>query len=1352
MHFLSFVNPTYLYVCLASLSFSRGEVVISEFLASNSGVLGAGFFDEDGDSSDWIEIENRGASDVDLSNYRLVDHIDDVATATNGWVFPDVTLESGSFLVVFASSKDRRVDLSGNTVSTLHTNFGLSADGEYLALIDSAGAVLSEFAPSYPAQMQDISYGLGGPSNDVRGFFTDPTPGSQNTVSTSGQVADTNFSVSRGLYDAPFNLEITSETLESEIRFTTDGSTPSETNGIIYSGPIAITGTTVVRAAAFRSGLFPTNVDTQSYLFLDDVRTQFSNGNAPVGWPSGSVNGQVYNYGMDARISNEGNAQEMIAALSAIPSVMLTSDVGNFTNSEDGINSNASTRGLEQPGNIEIIGGSEDLNISARCGLRIRGGASRRSSNPKHAFRTFFRSEYGDSTLAFPIFGAEGVDEFRRIDFRTAQNYSWSLEGDTEQNTFIREVLGRDLQAANGDPHTRSRYYHLYLNGIYWGLYMSQERAQADWGSSYLGGDSDEYDALKSSGTASPDGSGAGATRYDSEATDLNVEPAIPFQGTDVLGADWRRLWELMQEQTQAGNATAARYFEMQGLNPDGTRNPDFPVLLDVDNLINYMLILGFTGSYDSGLSAFVGAANNWNSVRNAVDDDRGFVHLIHDAEHSLGAGPRWAANNDRINTSNGLEGLNNFAMSNPQFFHIQLTRSTPEYRERMANLAQAALFNGGFLSPERVMELFEARRQVVDSVILAESARWGDFHADRVNDPATKADWEGAAESLRQLLVTRGEVFLGHLRAGNLYPDLVAPNYAPVERFVSVGENVTLSAGAGVIYYTIDGSDPSLPDGTVNPAAFSSGSGGSGITGFARNSDWTFLDTGVDLGSSDITVGNNAYSRSNWKHPDFDDSGWSAGPGILGFGLLGNGLTTPVATLMGQGTGPTGGNPLTSYLRRTFTVDDASAITSFTGSLLADDGAIIYLNGVQVFRENMPNGTVNFNTAAARAATNESDYSLVSFNPADLVDGENTLAVELHQTSLTSSDLGFDMDLSLLNTGGTLVTINGPVTLNARAFFDGEWSALSTNYYTTAVGPEVGDLLISEINYHPLAPDSASELAISDNDDDFEFIELINITNHDLELKGVSLSEQVVGNELEGVRFVFEEGLIIAPGDRVLVVSNREAFLSRYPDAASSVVGEFAGGLSNSGESLQLLNLGEEILSSFAYDDRAPFPVLADGEGFSLQLAELQGEIDFSNPLAWLAVNFNGSPGETGPGPFVGDPTADTDNDGSSALSEYFSGTSDNDGTSIPSSRLSLGADGGVIFSFLRDPEAFGLISGMQKSNDLSFWGDPDFDAELLSREVLTDGRILESVRVSGTSSPAAQFFRLWFRDVNAE
>ena len=125
----------------------------------------------------------------------------------------------------------------------------------------------------------------------------------------------------------------------------------------------------------------------------------------------------------------------------------------------------------ERPASVELIdpNGAED-GFMVNAGLRIRGGYSRNDFNPKHGFRLYFRGEYGAGHLEYPLFGDEGADEFDVIDLRTEQNYSWSSEGNT-QNSFVREVFSRDPMGDLGEEYTRSRYYHLYLDGVYWGIY-----------------------------------------------------------------------------------------------------------------------------------------------------------------------------------------------------------------------------------------------------------------------------------------------------------------------------------------------------------------------------------------------------------------------------------------------------------------------------------------------------------------------------------------------------------------------------------------------------------------------------------------------------------------------------------------------------------------------------------------------------------------------------------------------------------------------------------------------------------------------------------------------------------------
>ncbi len=142
-------------VFLLSVLPAVADPVISEFLASNQNSI----VDEDGSNADWIEIRNPDATPVSLNGWFLTDLI----TNKSKWTFPNVTLPGNSYLIVWASGKDRRV-----AGQPLHANFNLSAGGEYLALVKPDGAtVTTEFTPVYPAQFADISYGTSTNSNDV---------------------------------------------------------------------------------------------------------------------------------------------------------------------------------------------------------------------------------------------------------------------------------------------------------------------------------------------------------------------------------------------------------------------------------------------------------------------------------------------------------------------------------------------------------------------------------------------------------------------------------------------------------------------------------------------------------------------------------------------------------------------------------------------------------------------------------------------------------------------------------------------------------------------------------------------------------------------------------------------------------------------------------------------------------------------------------------------------------------------------------------------------------------------------------------------------------------------------------
>ena len=430
---------------LTLFSIPEGGVIISEFVASSSTLA-----DEDGDFSDWIEIYNPTSTVADLNGYFLSDDEDDITQ----WAFPEVTLQPGERLVVFASSKDRRMP-----DSELHTNFNLSSNGEYLALTEPDGLTrVTEFSPEYPAFREEFSYGYDSTELGFRYFFV-PSPEAANGDSFEGFVGDTNFTVDRGFFELPFSLEITTDTPDATIRYTTDGSEPTEMSGLIYLDPITISETTVVRAAAFRDGFVPTNVDTQSYIFPADVVTQ----------PE-----------MRPEITEDPDyGPEVINSLSTVPTISLSFDGTD-------INRN------EIPISVELMNFEDDP-------IQLDAGAARFGSFvtnfEKRSFRLHFRSRYGSPRLNYDLFGDRNyeippVETFDSLDIRGG-NHDMNQRGAYLGNRFADDLM---LDMGHVAPH--GRFANVYFNGQYRGMYHIRERWDAAMVSDYLPGEEEEFDTI----------------------------------------------------------------------------------------------------------------------------------------------------------------------------------------------------------------------------------------------------------------------------------------------------------------------------------------------------------------------------------------------------------------------------------------------------------------------------------------------------------------------------------------------------------------------------------------------------------------------------------------------------------------------------------------------------------------------------------------------------------------------------------------------------------------------------------------------------------------------------------------
>lgn len=270
---------------LARIAVGTSPVKIQEIMASNvSGpktrirANSTATYTGVAQSPDWIELFNGSDTAFPLGGYALTDNADEPAK----WTFPQGTqIPAGGYLIVYADRlnvTDPQLDETGR----LHTNFNLSVSGEYLALVAPNGQTMDSLGDGYPAQRPDVSYGRA--SDGVLGHLLTPTLGEANSGRYAGVVSDTKFDRDRGYYQQPINVAITVPTEGAVIRYTLDGSAPTATNGQVYSGPIPVQTTTVIKAVAFKDGFLPSTIDSQSYLFATDVLKQTGAGLNAVNW------------------------------------------------------------------------------------------------------------------------------------------------------------------------------------------------------------------------------------------------------------------------------------------------------------------------------------------------------------------------------------------------------------------------------------------------------------------------------------------------------------------------------------------------------------------------------------------------------------------------------------------------------------------------------------------------------------------------------------------------------------------------------------------------------------------------------------------------------------------------------------------------------------------------------------------------------------------------------------------------------------------------------------------------------------------------------------------------------------
>ncbi len=1149
---------------------AEGTVRINEIMASNSTTVE----DPQGQYDDWIEIHNPADVPIDVGGMYLTD---DPEIPTQWQIPTDVpgmaTIEAGGFLIVWADA-DR-------SDPGLHANFKLSANGGEI-LLSSDDATLVDHL-DYPEQTTDISYGRSPEAGGEWRFMSEPTPGAANSEAFQGVVADTKFSHDRGFYDEPFEVTISCRTLDAVIYYSLDGSEPVKQRGRavlgqIYREPIPIAATTCLRAQAVKPGWQSSDIDTQTYLFLSDVLSQpmLASG-FPATWGSSGADYQMDPHVVDDPLYHD----ELIDDLKAIPTLSLVTNMEDMFG-RNGLYSNPYGQGenSERPGSVELIWPDGSKGFQVNCGARIYGDVGRRED--KKSFRLLFKGIYGPSKLTYPLFSPNATDEFDSLILRAEFNDGWQWVSASGQPQYARDEFMRRTQLALGAVNSHGIHVHLYLNGLYWGLYNLVERPDAGFGAAYFGCENDEWDGINS---GAPTNAGGDSTR-----------------GVRATN-NWQTMMSLAQEITRSSTEPerTTAYHALQGRNADGTHDPDAPSYLDVDHYIDYLIANFYGGNSDW-------PHKNYYVGRENTPDSTGFKFFTWDAEWTLNLGCSVYTN--QIGNSSGVAAP------------FQYLRGSAEFRLRFGDRVHQAFFNHGPLyvdsshptwDPEHPERNAPAARymEIIDTIegpIAAESARWGDQHR---SQPYTReVEWRRELNSLLTgWFPQRSRIVLDQFRSAGLYPNVAAPTFYVNDSYqhggyAATGTTLTMSGSPGSIWYTIDGSDPRSPN-RGQPQ-----SSGSGALVPEEAIKRAFVPTGpVD---------------EAWRsNIDFDDTAWTQGTGGVGFERS----TGYEAFFEIDVQDAMYGRNASCLIRIPFLVDgDLSSASPLLLRVRYDDGFVAYLNGTEVARRNF-DGEPAWN---ASAATQNSDIMAIEFEDIVLTDawdllrpGDNLLAIHALNAGATSSD--FLLSAALVTAPGASATPDGvsptasayntpiPLTqsvhVKARALSGASWSALNEAIY--AVGPVAENLRISEIMYHPTDPDA-------------EYVELTNIGDETINLNLVRFTD--------GIRFEFPD-VDLAPGGCILVVRDRAAFEARYGQGLC-VAGTYGGNLSNAGECIVLQDAAGQIIHDFLFDD--DWYPSTDGADYSLTPIDPSATDPngWDQMQAWRASSHpGGSPGAGDPG-----------------------------------------------------------------------------------------------------------------------
>ena len=416
------------------------DVVINEVMASN------GYY-ENGNAYDWVELYNNGTETVELSGWGFSDSKKDLYK----FAFPDgAKLKAGGYLTIWCTGEENQTPGKG---SSFYAGFKISSEGEKLRLTDQDGNEIQKL--ELPQQYGCISYGLPAGGGEY-GFFENPTRGKKNDGEAfAGRAREPEILTEAGFYDGSVTVTVRGED-GAELRYTTDGETPTKKSKLFPAEGLTLKKTTPIRVKAFREGTVSSSVAGATY-FIDD---------AP----------------QTAIVSLISDDKYLFSKKTG----MLVKGTGNIPNY---------SKGYEYPVHIEYFNREGKMEISQTGTMTCSGHSAR--INSQKSIALYARKAWGNDRFVFNPFPTRNYESYKSLLLRAA-NSDYSA-------TRLRDIVASSLAEGQGILYQDHEVIQVYINGRYWGHYNLREKINKYFVAAYEGvteeKDIDNIDILARTGT-----------------------------------------------------------------------------------------------------------------------------------------------------------------------------------------------------------------------------------------------------------------------------------------------------------------------------------------------------------------------------------------------------------------------------------------------------------------------------------------------------------------------------------------------------------------------------------------------------------------------------------------------------------------------------------------------------------------------------------------------------------------------------------------------------------------------------------------------------------------------------------